>query len=192
MTELVEKPFFFMRHAQSLDNAEKRIGGRTNVLLTPQGRAQAKAAGKHLARYRTQTLICSPLARARTTAALALPGQLPLIEEDLRERDWGILEGKPVTAMTDRFATPEKGEAWEAFRIRSQACVNRVLRLYPTPLSVAHSGIFRSLCPALGLGPDGQQIPNASVWSIAPPSKIENAWKIAKIIDPGSAMLPKP
>jgi len=185
MTGLVEKPFFFMRHAQSLDNAEKRIGGRTDVPLTPKGRAQAKAAGKHLARCQIQTLISSPLVRTRTTAALAMPGQGPLIEEDLRERDWGILEGRPVAAMTDRFATPENGEAWETFCMRSRACVNRLLRLYPTPLIVAHSGTFRSLCPALGLDPCGQQVPNASVWSFIPPLKTGAAWKITKIIDPG-------
>ncbi len=87
-----------IRHGATEWSAGGRHTGRTDMPMTPEGEAEVKAlapvvtaalAGRPPAR-----VLCSPLQRTRTTAALVLP-DVPLVETDLvREFDYGRLEGR--------------------------------------------------------------------------------------------------
>lgn len=88
---------YFIRHGQTVWNAEHRICGATDVGLTEQGRRQAAALGRKLAANgpAIDEILCSPLARARDTAgrvaaALSLPVR---VEPRLREQCFGRFEG---------------------------------------------------------------------------------------------------
>jgi broad specificity phosphatase PhoE len=79
------------RHGQTAYNAEGRFQGHLPVPLNETGRAQAEALAEVVAGIEVRTLVCSPLLRARETAAVvaARIGLEP--EEDARfaETDTG-------------------------------------------------------------------------------------------------------
>ena len=91
-----------LRHGQSQWNLENRFTGFTDVELTDEGIAEAKAAGKSLSgnNIDIDQVFTSTLKRANKTAELALEAadQTDLISsmiysDDLRERDYGDLTG---------------------------------------------------------------------------------------------------
>lgn len=84
---------WLVRHG---DTEWARLGrhtGRTDVPLTDLGREQAVGLGKRLAGHRFGLVLTSPLSRARDTATLAGFGSVAQPDPDLREWDYGSLEG---------------------------------------------------------------------------------------------------
>ena len=91
-----------LRHGQSQWNLENRFTGFKDVDLTDQGIAEAKEAGKKLAKLgvKFDAVFTSTQTRANRTAKIALEeaGHAGLIaamvkHDDLRERDYGDLTG---------------------------------------------------------------------------------------------------
>jgi probable phosphoglycerate mutase len=62
--------------------------------LTAHGRERAVELGKFLAGTKFAAVLCSPLRRARETCEIAGFGGVAVVDEDLRERDYGIYEGR--------------------------------------------------------------------------------------------------
>ncbi|WP_286238811.1 histidine phosphatase family protein [Neptuniibacter halophilus] len=96
--------FYFLRHGMTEWNQKKRIQGRTDIPLCPEGVAQmqARAAGMDPA-YRLLDWYSSPLARARQTAALL---QLDAATDPaLIEMNWGDWEGHTLAEL--RHARPD-------------------------------------------------------------------------------------
>jgi len=96
------------RHGQSLWNEVRRFQGGTDVRLSDTGRAQARALGQALRRYRPATAYVSPLARARETAEIALAGAgVPLVHvEELRELSLGAWEGCTIDEIRSQAGDP--------------------------------------------------------------------------------------
>ncbi len=87
-----------IRHGQSQWNLENRFTGWTDVSLTPQGREDAKLAGKSLQDMRFDTVFLSRLKRSKETFECLVEGYGPLdapVWEDsaLNERHYGDLQG---------------------------------------------------------------------------------------------------
>ncbi len=84
------------RHGQTQWNAEDKICGSTDLPLNEKGFAQAKKLAEIAAGYGIDLIVSSPLLRARQTAAAIAEacGALVVIEERLREQDFGSFEGK--------------------------------------------------------------------------------------------------
>lgn len=87
-----------VRHGQSIWNSEDRFTGWTDVPLTDQGRAEARAAGEMLKTYHFHRAFTSALVRAQETLRIILDmiGQPDLpVEYDsaLNERHYGDLQG---------------------------------------------------------------------------------------------------
>jgi probable phosphoglycerate mutase len=85
-----------VRHGETTWNRESRIQGHLDSPLTERGLAQAQAAAARLAREQIDALYSSDLGRAQETArqvAAATSLQVRL-DGGLRERSFGILEGK--------------------------------------------------------------------------------------------------
>jgi probable phosphoglycerate mutase len=100
--------FVFVRHGESVLNAQGRYTGGLDAALSPRGRRQAVAASDGLAGRRVDWVVASPLRRARDTAdAVAGPHRV-LVETDARlvEHCKGVLEGQL------RGPLPEGG--WES------------------------------------------------------------------------------
>lgn len=98
------------RHGETPFNAEGRFQGHLPVALTERGRAQAHALAEAAAQRTWAALWCSPLARARETAAIALPGITPVYDDDLVERDYGPTEG--ISSAELRRTDP----SWDTWR----------------------------------------------------------------------------
>lgn len=89
--------FLLLRHGVTDWNQERRIQGWGPVPLNETGRAQAQAAGRHLAeRYDVDRVIASDLQRTRETAELVVDAGVEASVEtaaDWRERDLGVYQG---------------------------------------------------------------------------------------------------
>ena len=91
---------YYIRHGQSEANINNIWSGQLDSLLTSEGRIQAKEAGdKALSEgLRFDKIYSSPLKRAYDTAvaiaeATKYPVQNIVINNDLMERSFGMLEG---------------------------------------------------------------------------------------------------
>lgn len=166
--KLMNKPFVFMRHGETELNCNRVIGGRTDVPLTAIGKAQARQASLILAHTAWSCIAVSPLLRARQTASLAVVDAPQLIVTDLRERDWGDLELRPLSEQPPYEDTPPNGEPWTNFCARVIHALNELLSHYEQPLIIAHSGIFRVIRQQATGTPYGPRIGNASPIRIVP------------------------
>jgi predicted glycosyltransferase/broad specificity phosphatase PhoE len=91
-------PLVAIRHAPTVWNAERRLQGRTDVPLSPEGEATARAWKLDPA-WQDYRVIASPLARAQTTARLLFPGRAIAIDARLIEMSFGDWEGKSLAEL---------------------------------------------------------------------------------------------
>lgn len=82
-----------VRHGETEWSAAGRHTSRTDLPLVEAGRERALALGQELAGRTFALVLCSPLRRARETCSLAGFGSAAVIDEDLREWDYGEYEG---------------------------------------------------------------------------------------------------
>src|SRR6185436_18013972 len=82
---------YLVRHGETEWNRQRRMQGRLDSRLTPEGRAHARMHGRLLARETVGHMIVSPLGRTRETAELILEGcEVPVTyDERLVERHCG-------------------------------------------------------------------------------------------------------
>lgn len=96
--------FLLVRHAAHLDLDLRLSGRRPGVALSAQGRAQATALGRSLARAGIGLVACSPLDRTVETAqAIAAGSNLPDPEraEALTEINLGAWTGRAFASFAD-------------------------------------------------------------------------------------------
>jgi probable phosphoglycerate mutase len=106
----VDLTLHLVRHGETDWNAEGRMQGSVDIPLNATGLGQAEAAADALADRPIATVIASDLSRARSTAAAiaARHGLEVVTDPRLRERDFGVVEGK---LYVDGVA--EYGDRWE-------------------------------------------------------------------------------
>ena len=160
---LPHRPFCLIRHGQTDANRDGIIAGRIEAPLTGQGRDAARALADH-AWTQPFTLFTSPQDRARETARLAFPSHTARVVEDLRERDWGIFEGRPVPELPSRTSTPEDGGGWPDMLIRIGAALSACMAMAgdTLPVIVAHSGVIRAARALTGRDFTGPSAPNTT------------------------------
>lgn len=107
-----------LRHGETPMSIERRFSGIGDPELTARGRAQAAAAAERIALLSTTLPIAavysSPLRRARATAqaAAALLGLDVVIENRLRETNFGDWDGYSLAEVRSRW--PAELDAWLA------------------------------------------------------------------------------
>ncbi|GAA2457371.1 histidine phosphatase family protein [Streptomyces glaucus] len=157
------------RHGQTVWHAENRYAGTSDVALTDTGRAQAEALGRWAAAHPVDAVWTSPLSRAVATAepACRALGLTPHREPDLRECDFGVVEGRTLAEFAaedperaaafraDPAARPFPGaEDPRAAADRGAAALRRITAAHPggRVLVVAHNTLFRLvLCRLLAI-----------------------------------------
>ena len=145
-----------LRHGETPLSVERRFSGLGDPELTPNGIAQAEAAAARLSRkpYNLQVIVSSPLRRARVTAEIvaARAGLEVIVEEGLRETDFGDWEGYTFTEIQRRWpdelaawladpsAAPPGGESFGVVAQRVEATRDLLLERYEgkTVLVVSH------------------------------------------------------
>jgi len=94
-----------VRHGETDWSKTHRHTGRTDVLLTETGRAQARSLGDLLEEWHDTRVLTSPLRRAVETCRLAgFEGAYEIVD-DLREWDYGVYEGR--TTIDIRSEIPD-------------------------------------------------------------------------------------
>jgi broad specificity phosphatase PhoE len=83
-----------VRHGETEWSRSGRHTSRTDLPLTPAGEEEARALGRALAGRRFAAVLTSPMQRARRTAELAGLGAGAVVDDDLREWDYGEYEGR--------------------------------------------------------------------------------------------------
>ena len=174
---LMPKPFVFARHAQSEFNAALRIGGFTDSPLSEAGIQQAQQAAPILNAIEWSAVITSTLQRTQQTASYAVPNQVIHPYEQLKERNWGDLEGCPIEQQLAYEITPPNGESWQDFETRVLSALNEILSEHSWPLIIAHSGVYRVLNNVINGTPYCPRIGNVAPISFIP-SQDENSWNI--------------
>jgi broad specificity phosphatase PhoE len=152
-----------VRHGETVGNSSIRYHGITDVVLSSLGRAQAHEARALLGETEFDRVVASSLTRAWQTATVLAPEQPILLEEDLREVDFGNWEGLTREEIAARdpvlYAEWQRslqafnypgGEARTDFRSRIEAALQRLLIMEASSLLlVAHKGVIRVLAQAL-------------------------------------------
>ena len=85
---------YLLRHGATAYNAEHRYQGRTDIPLSPEGRAALRQAD-----FSPETVFVSPLSRAARTAAILFPGAAQVAVPDFTEMDFGGFEGRNFREM---------------------------------------------------------------------------------------------
>lgn len=143
---------WLVRHGETEWTLGGQHTGRTDIPLTPAGRHQAAALGRHLAARPFALVLTSPLGRARETCRLAGYGDVAQVSDDLREWDYGIYEGRTTAAI--RAAEPgwsiwtgpvPEGESIEQVGERARRVIDRVAVAGGDVALFAHGHILRIL-----------------------------------------------
>lgn len=89
---------YLVRHGETDWNSTGRVQGRENIELNARGICQAKCLAKAFEGVELDAVWSSPLNRAVKTAVMIADtkGLSVQIEQDLIERDYGLLSGKAV------------------------------------------------------------------------------------------------
>ena len=185
-------PFYYIRHGESEGNVLKLCQGQLNYPLTAVGKAQARLAADRLRGCKIQSLYFSPLKRAAETALiiaelLQIETLIPM--EELKERSWGVLEGKSNQPMFAQEET-ERGvnyddsndttfESKSKFCLRIYSAMDQILKDSESPVAiVGHGRFFNMLCDLMQTEPI-RQIANASPVLCWP--AISGVWTIDEV-----------
>ncbi|WP_261505602.1 histidine phosphatase family protein [Burkholderia multivorans] len=85
---------WLVRHGETDWSLSGQHTGRTDVPLTARGQDQARALSALLASRDFDRVLTSPMSRAKQTSELAGFGDKAHVEQQLREWDYGIYEGR--------------------------------------------------------------------------------------------------
>jgi probable phosphoglycerate mutase len=167
--------FVFARHAESVANAAHVLSSDPSrpVMLTPHGRAQARALGAQLASLHIDLAVGTRLPRTQETIAIALEGrQVPtMIEPGFDELRAGDLEGAHMKTYwswkqhhnpSDRLPHGESVE--DALRRYTDALRRLLTRKEAVILVVFHELALRYITAAAESGSwpvPGTAFPNA-------------------------------
>ncbi len=157
MNELV-----LVRHGETEWSRSMRHTGTTDIPLTEEGEAAALRVGERLAGRDFGLVLTSPMQRARETARLAGFGEQAVVDDDLRERDYGEYEG--ITTKEVRKTIPgwdvwrdelPGGETLAQVGARADRAIERALAAEGDTLVFAHGHLLRILGVRwIGLGPE--------------------------------------
>ncbi|NLE77837.1 MAG: histidine phosphatase family protein [Chloroflexi bacterium] len=159
----------FLRHGETEANVQGILQGNSDTALTNAGRWQAQRAALRLAAWAPPIcqIYCSPLGRARQTAAIVAQelGAVPVVWSDLREMHLGVAEGLTIEAFRQSYPTAEAqranrddlaytwpgGEQRLAFAQRVRQAALEIAALHPgeTVLLVTHGGVISAGVAAL-------------------------------------------
>jgi probable phosphoglycerate mutase len=183
---------WLVRHGESTWNELGLVQGHAEgPVLTEKGRAQSVEAAHGLRGVAVEAIYASDLERAQQTAAfvgsaLGLPVHT---ESALRERCFGVFEGRPLHALepvdsgildervVDATARPEGGESLDDLYDRARSFLDSLGDHAGDVLIVTHGGTIRALrayCagePMLDRAWD--VVPNGSVWKVEQPAIVQ-------------------
>lgn len=168
-----------VRHGRTALNDAGLLRGRLDPPLDDVGLAEAERTAHALAPMEPTRIVCSPLARARETAAAiaALTGATPIIDGRLSDRDYGNWAGHAPAELVERYGSIEATPGVEP----SAAVTARALAVLEeqrdhlaagSVVIVAHDVINRFLLHAIdpSLGPTDGIEQHTGCWNLIEPA----------------------
>ncbi|MDW8369515.1 MAG: histidine phosphatase family protein [Geminicoccaceae bacterium] len=144
-----------LRHAATVWNLERRLQGRTDTPLAPEGRAEI-ASWRLPAWTSAARAWTSPMLRARETAALLGRHDAEVVPE-LVEMSWGMWEGRTLSELraedAERVSALEAmgldlaapgGESPRTVAARIAPFLARVAAAGGAHLAITHKGVIRA------------------------------------------------
>ena len=150
---------WLIRHGETEWSLSGAHTSRTDIPLTARGEERAEKIRDYLAHRSFRLVLTSPLQRARETCRVAGYSDVAQIEENLREWDYGVYEGRTTAEIRKEqpgwsiwdSPVPE-GEAAEHVAQRTQKVIDRGLACGGRVALFAHAHVLRILAATwLGL-----------------------------------------
>ncbi|MCM2253053.1 MAG: histidine phosphatase family protein [Ramlibacter sp.] len=169
-----------VRHGETAWNVDARIQGQLDIGLNETGRWQARRVGEALAGESISAVYSSDLGRAHQTAQTIaeVTGTSVVADEGLRERSFGLFEGKTFTEITETWpdhaqnwrkrlpdwAPPEGGESLLQLRERVTRTMQLLASRHPGEqiVVVAHGGVLDALYRVA----TGQDVNSPRTWEL--------------------------
>lgn len=158
-----------LRHGETPLSVERRFAGSADIELTATGHAQASAAAHRLAGRGIDTVVSSPLRRARETAEHVARelGLTVRVDEGFGEVDFGEWEGKSFAEvrrdhpaeldawLADTAVAPPAGESFASVMRRVGESQEKLLARHQgqTVLIVSHVTPIKTLIQSAMLAP---------------------------------------
>ncbi len=158
---------WLMRHGETEWSLSGAHTSRTDIPLTDHGRKRAEELRDYLKGTTFARVLTSPMQRARETCQIAGLGDQAVIEQGLREWDYGECEGKTTKEMRAKYNDPAwdvwtreivGGETVEHVGVRADGVIARALDGVAEDGKIAlfaHAHILRILA-ARWIGLDAQ------------------------------------
>jgi probable phosphoglycerate mutase len=147
---ITAKPFYMIRHGESVANRDGYFSGNLDVELTNTGKEQAEKArlAVEALEIKPLSIIHSHLSRARNTAKIINTNlDIPMFETPLvGEHRFGDWEKEPWETVRPRFdggENPPNGETHEEFSNRVKEGINFSLKKDGPVLIACHGGVFK-------------------------------------------------
>ncbi len=156
---------YLIRHGETAWSLSGQHTGNTDIALTERGRQQATALGKFFNGRSFSRVLCSPLSRAFDTCQLAGYATVAERNDDLKEWDYGIYEGKKTIDIQQNepgwsiWNTPvPHGESPEEVAVRARRMLQLAEAADGDVALFAHGHVLRILVACwVGLAPtDGR------------------------------------
>lgn len=146
---------WLIRHGETEWSLSGQHTSRTDIPLTARGRQRAEELKNYLKETTFNAVFVSPMQRARETCTIAGIGDQAVVDDGLKEWDYGIYEGKTTPEI--RVEVPDwsvwkdpiiDGETAEQVGARADGVITRALTASPDGGKVAlfaHAHILRIL-----------------------------------------------
>jgi probable phosphoglycerate mutase len=169
-----------VRHGETAWNVDARIQGQLDIGLNDTGRWQARRVGEALAAEEITAVYSSDLGRAHQTAqSISEVKGVPVIaDEGLRERSFGIFEGKTFDEIHEtwpdhahnwrkripEWQPPDGGESLIELRERVTRTMQELAARHPGEqiVIVAHGGVLDALYRIA----TGQEVNSPRTWEL--------------------------
>lgn len=156
---MANNEIWLVRHGETAWSQSGQHTGWTDLDLLPEGEEQARGLGKLLGGRDFELVLTSPLLRAKRTCELAGYGEKAIEDPNLREWNYGSLEGKTANEMRETWADwtvwrngAPNGETIEQVYQRAGKVLDRVVAVDGDVAIFAHGHFLRILaCCYLGL-----------------------------------------
>ena len=188
---ITPQSFYFVRHGQTDYNIQRLFTGHHDIPLNATGVQQAHKAASYLKNRGIQVITSSPLQRAFQTAhIIAQELQVPIVViDDLKEGNWGALQGTSIDNAQDIFELWQAGNAihdaemYNNFKERVIRAINQSLTLTGPVLIVAHGGVFEEIQQALKINALPHSAKNAAPCLFQAGKSPVHDWTLHPIID---------
>lgn len=186
----LKKSFYFLRHGETDWNKEQKVMGQCDIPLNKTGVIQANNVAQKIKSLKINTIVSSPLKRARETAEIIKDriNKPIVIEKNLQECAWGIMEGKikgnnfykGIAFNPERWwqegITPEGAESFAKFTKRVVNSVAYHLSVSENILFVAHGGVIMAMFATINISK--WNIENVGLYHFIPQNTEITSWKV--------------